>query len=66
MNEVSKCAEINCLSFDNLYFPLENVNIEIWVLKATVQKLKLSSIVLTIVNRGVSNILGTTSHLKLF
>ena len=45
MEEVSKCAEINCSSFDNRYFPLEHVNIEIWVLKATVQKLLLSSIV---------------------
>ena len=42
MNEMSKCAEINCSSFDNLYFSLEDVNIEIWVLKATVQKLLLS------------------------
>ena len=45
MNEVSKCAEINSSSFDNVYFPLEDVNIEIWVLKATVRKLQLSSIV---------------------
>ena len=43
-NEVSKCAEINCSSFDNLYFPLEDVNIEIWILKATDRKLLLSSI----------------------
>ena len=45
MNEVSKCAEINCSSFDNLHFLLEDVNIEIWVLKATVRKLLLSSLV---------------------
>ena len=40
MNEVLKCAEIN-----NLHFPLERVNIEIWVLKATVRKLLMNSIV---------------------
>ena len=25
MNDVSKCAEINCSSFDNLHFPLGDV-----------------------------------------
>ena len=45
MNEVSKCAEINCSSFDNLHFPLDDVNIEIWVLEATVRKHLLSSLV---------------------
>ena len=35
------------LSFDNLYFPLDDVNVEIWVLKATVWKLQLSSTVLS-------------------
>ena len=35
INEVSKCSEINCSSFDNHHFPLEDVNIQIWVLKAT-------------------------------
>ena len=44
--EVSKCAETNCSSFDNLNFSLEDVNIEIWVLKAAVQILLLSSLVL--------------------
>ena len=44
MNEVSKCAEINRSFFDNLYFPLEDINIEIWVLEATVRKLLLRSI----------------------
>ena len=39
MNEVSKCAKINCPSLDNLYFPLKDVNIGIWVLKATVHKI---------------------------
>ena len=39
MHKVSKCAEINCSSFDNLYCPLEDVNIEILILKATVRKL---------------------------
>ena len=29
INEVSKCAEINCSSFDNLHFPLEDVKIDI-------------------------------------
>ena len=43
MNEVSKCAEMNCPSFENLHFPLEDVDIEIWVLKGTVWKLLLSS-----------------------
>ena len=42
MKEVSKCAEINCSSFDNLYFPLEGTKFEI---KATVRKFLLSSIV---------------------
>ena len=42
MNKVSKYAEINCSSLDNLHFPLEGVNIEIWVFKATVWKLLLS------------------------
>ena len=46
MIEVSKCTEINCSSLDNLNFPLEDVNIEIWVRKATVRKLLLSSIVI--------------------
>ena len=41
MNEVSKCAEINFSTFDNLHFPLD-VDIEIWVLEATVQKHLLS------------------------
>ena len=45
MNEVSKCAAINCPSFDNLHFPLNDVNIKILVLKATVRKLLLSTIV---------------------
>ena len=45
MNEVSKCAEINCSSFDNLYFPLGDVNIKTWVLEATVRKHLLSSLV---------------------
>ena len=45
MNEVSKCAKINCSSFDNLYFHLEDLHVEIWVLKATVQKLSMSSII---------------------
>ena len=40
-----ECAEINCTSFDNLRFPLEVVNIEIWVLKVTVRKFLLSSLV---------------------
>ena len=44
INEESKCAKICCSSFYNLYFPLEDVNIEIWVRKATVRKLLLSSI----------------------
>ena len=44
MNEVSKCAEINFSSFDNLHFPLEGVNTEIWDLKATVRKFLLSSL----------------------
>ena len=44
MNEVSKCADINCSSFDNLHYPLEDVNTEIWDLKATVRKLLLSSL----------------------
>ena len=43
-NKVLNYAEINyCLSFDNLYFPLEDMNIEIWVLNATVWKFLLSS-----------------------
>ena len=46
MNEVSKCAEIICSSFDNLYFPLEDLNFEICVPKATVRKLLLSTIVM--------------------
>ena len=33
MNEVSKCAEMSGSFFDNLPFPLNDVNIEIWVLK---------------------------------
>ena len=44
INEVSICVEINCLFFDNLHFPLADMNIEIWILKATVRKLLLSSI----------------------
>ena len=44
MNDGSKCAVINCPSFGNLYFPLENVDIDIWVLKATVRKLLFGSI----------------------
>ena len=39
MNEVSTCTEINCSSFNNLRFSLEDVKIEIFVLKATVRKL---------------------------
>ena len=42
MNEVSKCAEIICLSLDNLRAPLDDVKIEI---KATVRKLLLRSLV---------------------
>ena len=42
-NEVSKCTEINCSYLDNLYFSLEDMNFEIWVVKATVRKLLLSS-----------------------
>ena len=45
MNEVSKCAEINCTSFNNLHIPLADVKIEILALKANVRKLLLSSIV---------------------
>ena len=45
MTEVSKYAEINCSSFDNLGFSLEDVNIETFVLKATVWKFLLSSLV---------------------
>ena len=45
MNGVSKCAEIKFSSFDNLHFPLEIVTIEMWVLKATVRKFLLSSLV---------------------
>ena len=44
MNEVSKCTEIIFSSFDNLHFPLEDVNTEIWDLQAAVQKLLLSSL----------------------
>ena len=44
MNEVSKCGEIIFSPFDNLQFPLEEVNIKIWVLKATVRNHLLSSI----------------------
>ena len=43
-NEVSKCAEINCISFDNLYFLLKDVNLEMYVPKATIRKLLLSII----------------------
>ena len=46
MNKVLKCEEINCPSFGNLHFPLDDVNIEIWVLEATVRKHLLSSLVL--------------------
>ena len=35
---------MNCPSFDNLHFPQEDVNTEVWVLKATVRKLLLISI----------------------
>ena len=48
MNEMSKCAEMNYLCFDSIYFPKEDLNIEIWVLKATVWNLLLRSIVLPI------------------
>ena len=51
MNERSKCAEIICSLFDNLHYPRENVNFEIWLLKATVWKLLLSSIE-PLCNRG--------------
>ena len=44
MNEVSKCAEINCSSFENFHFLIQDVNIEIWILKVTVRKLLLSSL----------------------
>ena len=44
MNEVSKCAEINCSSFYNLSLTQDDVNIEIWVLEATVWKHLLSSL----------------------
>ena len=41
-----RMCRINFASFDNLYFALvKNVNLEMWVPKATVQKLLLSSIV---------------------
>ena len=45
MNEVSKYAEISCSPFDNLHVPLDDVNIEIWVLEATVRKHLLNSLV---------------------
>ena len=38
INEVSKCAEIRCSSFDNLHFHLDDVDTEIWELEATVRK----------------------------
>ena len=45
MNEVSKCAEVfKTSSFDNPNFPIDDVNIEIWVRKATLWKLSLSSL----------------------
>ena len=44
MHEVSKCAEINCPSFDSLHFPQEDVNFEIYVLQATVWKLSFISL----------------------
>ena len=49
MNEVSKYPAINDSSFENLHFPLYDVNIETWVrvLEATVQKHLLSRIVLS-------------------
>ena len=37
MDEGSRFAEINTSSFDNLYFPLEDMNLEIWVVKATIR-----------------------------
>ena len=41
---MSKCAEINCSSLDNLYFPQQDVNFEILVVTATVRKFLLSSL----------------------
>ena len=49
INEVSKWAEINSSSFDNLHFPPNDVNIEIWVLEATFRKHLLSSLLCRIV-----------------
>ena len=60
-NEVSKCAEMNWLSFDNLHFPLFDVNIEIWVLEATVQKYLLSSILMPITTHNVEKFLKKCS-----
>ena len=42
--DFSECAEIYWSSFDILHFPLEDVDIEIWVLKAIVRKLSLGSL----------------------
>ena len=36
MDEVSKCGQINRISFVNLYFPIEDANFEIWVVNTTV------------------------------
>ena len=45
MNEVSKCAAMSGSSFDNRHLALEGISIEVWVLKTTVRKLLLSSLV---------------------
>ena len=45
MNEVSKYEKLTCTIFDNLYFPTEDDNLEIYVPQATVRKLFLSSLV---------------------
>ena len=42
----------DCSSFDNLYFPLEGVNLEIYVPKATVRKLLPSIIHVGLVGRS--------------
>ena len=42
---VDRCHVVNCIivPLNNLYFPQEDVYFEIWVLKATVQKLLLTN-----------------------
>ena len=48
MDEVSKCAKINCSSFETLHFPRDDVNIEIRVLETPIRKHLFSSLVLEI------------------